>query len=248
MSSSALPNAARDGDLEKVQCLLNQGIDVDSTDEDGNTALIIASNEGHIDIVQLLLKKNAKLDIQATEGGSTALICASAEGHLEIVKALLTKNSNVDIQNQYGCTALLLSSSHGQLEVVRALLEKGAKVDIQDEDGDTALICACRYGAKDGVRVLLEHGADTRIKNKAGKIARDDCTKELAQMLDEVRNIHTSFTILQTFNPTLNLKNIDHSVLVFILFCSKFARSMNPRPRKQVSSQQHKRLSWCWNR
>jgi ankyrin repeat protein len=122
MSSSALPNAASHGDLKKVQRLLNQGIDVDSTDKDGDTALILASEEGHLDIVNLLLEMNAKLDIQATEGGNTALICASAEGHLEIVKALLTKNANVDIQNQYGCTAVMLSSDPGHLEVVRALV------------------------------------------------------------------------------------------------------------------------------
>ena len=104
MASSALPNAAWDGDLQKVRLLLNQGVDVDATDN-GDTALMIASNLGHLKIVQLLLKKNAKLDIK-NKRGDTALTCASAEGHLEVVKALLNKNAKVDIKNEMGCTAV----------------------------------------------------------------------------------------------------------------------------------------------
>ena len=64
-------------------------------------------------------------------------------------------------------------------------------------------MCACRRGRKDCIRALLEHGADTRIKNIVGKIARD-CTKDIVQILDEVRNIPIFFVPL-TFYPTIVL-------------------------------------------
>lgn len=46
--------AARDGDLELVKNLLQKGVDVNSKIE-GNTALHLASQNGHKEVVQILL-------------------------------------------------------------------------------------------------------------------------------------------------------------------------------------------------
>ena len=57
--------------------------------EDGVTALFIASEEGHSDVVKLLLGAEGINVNQADEDGETALYIASQKGHLDVVKLLL---------------------------------------------------------------------------------------------------------------------------------------------------------------
>ena len=62
------------GDAKGVEDLLNEeGIDVNSIDLDGRTALHIAACEGHVEVVKLLLSRKANIDAR-DRWGSTVLI------------------------------------------------------------------------------------------------------------------------------------------------------------------------------
>ena len=80
--------------------------------EDGYTALIWASSDGHGTIVDSLIRAGASVDIQS-EGGWTALIWASRNGHGSIFDSLIRAGASVDIQDMYGNTALIWASSDG---------------------------------------------------------------------------------------------------------------------------------------
>lgn len=71
-----------------AQILLDAGADVNAKNADGWTAIILASREGHTDVVRTLI--TAKADVNAKERGlgQTALMFASENGHTEIVKLL----------------------------------------------------------------------------------------------------------------------------------------------------------------
>ncbi|XP_058103483.1 integrin-linked protein kinase 1-like [Magnolia sinica] len=58
------------GDVKGVEDLLNEGIDVNSIDLDGRTALHIAACEGHADIVKLLLRWRVNIDARDRWGGT----------------------------------------------------------------------------------------------------------------------------------------------------------------------------------
>lgn len=60
------------GDVKGVEDLLNEGIDVNSIDLDGRTALHIAACEGHVDVAKLLLSRRANLDAR-DRWGSTVI-------------------------------------------------------------------------------------------------------------------------------------------------------------------------------
>lgn len=61
------------GDAKGVEDLLNEeGIDVNSIDLDGRTALHIAACEGHVEVVKLLLSRKANIDAR-DRWGSTVL-------------------------------------------------------------------------------------------------------------------------------------------------------------------------------
>ena len=55
---------------------------------DGTTALMLAAQDGHVEIVRLLLESGADKHL-AMNDGRTALIVAPQRGHLEIVELLL---------------------------------------------------------------------------------------------------------------------------------------------------------------
>jgi hypothetical protein len=72
----ALLIASREGIADLVQCLVENGVDVNATDPDGNTALMAASERGNLDIVSILLGKGA--DVRAyNKQGQTALTVVS---------------------------------------------------------------------------------------------------------------------------------------------------------------------------
>ncbi|MGA2093145.1 MAG: ankyrin repeat domain-containing protein [Sedimentisphaerales bacterium] len=70
--------------------MLGKGIEVNTRDRRGETALTMAVQNGNIEIVRLLLEKGADANVKNTDG-ITALIIAAGEGHTEIVKLLLKK-------------------------------------------------------------------------------------------------------------------------------------------------------------
>lgn len=86
--TDALLRAARDGKVDTVKELLTTpGIDVNATDERGDTALIEAARFGHDHVARALLAAGANLKARDKEG-KTPLMLAMAGGHDEVVAAL----------------------------------------------------------------------------------------------------------------------------------------------------------------
>jgi len=141
------------GDLKVVKYLLNKGVNPNLKDKYGQTILMVASDEKHLEVVKALLEK-ADPNIQ-NEDGWTALMLASEWGNLEIVRELLKKKYGVklDITNKKGQTALMLLSADGYYEVVKYFLERGADPNIQDENGMSAIKLAI---SKKHPKVLIE--------------------------------------------------------------------------------------------
>ncbi|MGL4652687.1 ankyrin repeat domain-containing protein [Cetobacterium sp.] len=132
--------------------------------------LIFASQNGHIEIVKLLLEYGADTNIQ-TDTGATALGFASQNGHIEIVKLLLEYGADTNIQTDTGATALGFALQNGHIEIVKLLLEYGAQTNIQANGGVTALICASTMRQIETVKLLLEHGANVNIQTNGGVTA-----------------------------------------------------------------------------
>ncbi|KAF8242055.1 ankyrin repeat protein, partial [Wilcoxina mikolae CBS 423.85] len=82
-------------------------------------------NEGHHEVVELLLSHNAHAD--ATDNsGSTPLHLAVFGGHGTVVKKLLERKVNTEAHEVNGDTALHLAIRKGRDEVVQFLLDRGA--------------------------------------------------------------------------------------------------------------------------
>lgn len=154
------------GDAYVVGLFLEKGMDVDSRDKNGATALMRAAENGHVKVVKLILSKKA--DTNATDkNGYTALMVAAEGRHVETIKALVSAGADVNEKNpKRGTTALMIASAKGNADSVEALIKGGADVNAIDNNGYTALMLAAEKGHMGIVKKLVESGADRKIRNK----------------------------------------------------------------------------------
>ena len=163
-----LLKASENGDVKKIKKIIESEneINFNIQDKDGNTPLILASCNGHDEIVEELVHTRANVNIQ-NKKGYTALIQASENGYLEVVKILINFDADTNVQSNTGSTPLIRTSKNGDREVAVELLKKTeTNVNIKNGRGDTALSLASRNGHTDIVEELLNAWADANIQNK----------------------------------------------------------------------------------
>ena len=108
--------AAWFGDEERVSSLLELGVPVDFQDEYGRTALMSASQEGHIGVVRLLLKARANVNLQ-DKLGWTALSEAVERNNEVLVDLLLTENAQIDCPDMFRQTVLMKAAEKGYIKI-----------------------------------------------------------------------------------------------------------------------------------
>ncbi len=97
---------------EIVKLLLNRGADVDAKGPTGKTALMIAVEEDHYDIVELLRQHRAK-----EPDSDFLLIQAARIGNKASVERLLAEGADVNAERSI---AIILASGKGYPEIVPA--------------------------------------------------------------------------------------------------------------------------------
>jgi uncharacterized protein len=153
-SPDELRQAAMIGDVDTVLKMIERGVDVNAIDQDGRSALHLASFDGFDEVVDLLLDRGA--DPRQVDGkGRTALMFASTGPHLAAVERLLEANSPVDaVDTDERFTALMFAAAEGQNEIVQRLLQAGADPAKRDADGESALDFATTNGHIDAAAMI----------------------------------------------------------------------------------------------
>ena len=128
-------------------CLEELGIEVDTGETSGLTALMVAAWENEPDIVGHLLDAGVSAHSVNAATGDNALILAASLGYVEVIKQLLkVRRLELNHANLNGDTALMLASSGNWPGVVELLLEHGADVNrVNQKHGYTALMLASAY-------------------------------------------------------------------------------------------------------
>ena len=86
----------------------------------GVTAIFVASQNGHLDALEALLKVSDKVNANVLDG-DTALHAATYKGHLDVVRALLAAGAKVNARGCDGATALMIASQDGAAELASLL-------------------------------------------------------------------------------------------------------------------------------
>jgi ankyrin repeat protein len=173
--------AAETSNLAAVKAALEKWADVDARDAAGRTALMTASMDNAIPIIQVLLQAGASVDLQA-ELGETALILA-ASGRGAAIELLLANGADPntgDRDKKRPLMWLVDTQFHRGLdtsESIAPLVRAGARVNDRDAAERTALIWAVTGGGTDfDVRDtvlarLAENGADMNATDSNGETA-----------------------------------------------------------------------------
>ena len=167
-----LHSAARYGDLETVQVLLDYQANVHAhlgaESDQGRTPLREAAYNGRVEVVRVLLEHGAHLGAEDNHGG-TSLHVAVVNWREDAVRVLLEGGANVGAEDNQGRTPLHKAADRGRAEVVLVLLEHGADIGAEDYQGRTPLYDAVDHGRVEIVLALLEHGANIGAKNNRGR-------------------------------------------------------------------------------
>lgn len=105
--------------------------------EQGTTALIIASSKGFLETVNALLAAGADAR-KVSANRTSALHAASAGGRAALIPRLLSAKVPIDGQNAHGDTPLHLAVRSRCLDCARALIASGASRNIRNADGLSA--------------------------------------------------------------------------------------------------------------
>lgn len=130
----SLRKAAQIGDYLSVKNLLALAFDANERGEKGRTALHIAAAEGHVEVVLLLLKVGAEVDM-LDDQQITALIAASDKGHETVARVLLDFGADIHLSDGKQGRPLNYAARGGHEDVVRLLVEKGAHIPTKDKQG-----------------------------------------------------------------------------------------------------------------
>ncbi|MEA1854033.1 ankyrin repeat domain-containing protein [Cytobacillus sp. OWB-43] len=194
--SLQLIKAARDGDKDHLLTLLNIGANINALDDEGNTAVMAATQQNQVEIVQVLIAHGADINIR-NKRLDNVLLYAGAEGLLEIVQLAIQAEADTTITNRYGGIAIIPACERGHIEVVKELLtHSDTDVNHINNLHWTALLEAIILsdGGKthqEIVQLLIDHGADITITDKDGvtplQHARDRGYREMIEIMEKVK-------------------------------------------------------------
>nr|MDO8082437.1 ankyrin repeat domain-containing protein [Candidatus Freyarchaeota archaeon] len=171
--NNKLLEATRNKDLGAIKEAIQQGAEVNATDENRRTALVqVCDYEGNAEIARFLIENGADVNYKA-KYIETPLNYASMYGHVEIVKLLLDAGADVNKKGDYGRTPIMYAVKRVPedkrfFEISKLLLDTGADVNLTNEEGDNVLLELLWEKQVDynTVKLLIDHGIDLEYRTQ----------------------------------------------------------------------------------
>lgn len=160
--------APHDKDFKLINYFISKGLDINSTDANGNTAFNYAAKMGNVATLKTLVEKGVKYT-------DNAMILASQGGRgtsntLEVYQYLETLNINPNAIGENGVNVLhAIVRKEKQGEIIRHFLSKGVDGNKTDNDGNTPFMNATSSSNDiETINLLLANIKDINQQNKKG--------------------------------------------------------------------------------
>nr|XP_006825229.1 PREDICTED: ankyrin repeat domain-containing protein 50-like [Saccoglossus kowalevskii] len=128
-------------------------------DKNQNTLLHLAVEHDYIDLLHLLVDRNANLETK-NKNGQTALDMAVSLNDRIMTEYLINNGADVNCTRKDGTTPLYMAAQGGYEDIVKNLLEANANVNASTDEGDTPIHAAARNGHINVIKMLQVAGAD----------------------------------------------------------------------------------------
>jgi len=151
--------AVRAGDLAKVKAMLDAGVDVNTKNDYGATALVYAAEKGHVNILKLLIERKADVEAKDNFYNATAFTWAMMKDHEEAMALLIKAGAGGEL------AVLNLGISRNKPSLVKAALETGRL-----KQGTLSLTLARVPADKVEIVKLLKHAGAQGEPAKVAKI------------------------------------------------------------------------------
>lgn len=165
-NESSLIEAAKNNEIDEALQLISQGVDVNTVQVDGATALHWAAHWNELTLANQLIEAGA--DVNANnELGVAPLSIACRNGSAAMANALLASGANPETQEPSGETALMACARTGADSALTALLAGGANPNaIELESGQTALMWAASAQQIKAVEKLIAAGGNVNAQSR----------------------------------------------------------------------------------
>lgn len=163
---SALHIAAAEGHCNIVGILLDEGLDVDTTDSEGCTALHRAKC---LELVTLVLERGANIEARDFTNQTPLHAMARLDSEpaaTRCVSLLLSRGADTQVQDLYGRTPLHRAVISSTPEVVTLLLKHNPNTAVEDDNRLTPLHWAAMARRLEIVRILVAAGADITVRSR----------------------------------------------------------------------------------
>ena len=156
---------ASENDLTGVEALFKTDADIHSVDEQGNTALHIASINNNANLVKFLIAQGATTTAQ-NFSGETALHCALKEKSTNVIPILASIGNTIFIEDSNGVTPLEQALKYGSKYLNYIITEHTAS--LVDNNGNTVVHYLVKNGNTEGIEKAIELKHPLSEKNLEG--------------------------------------------------------------------------------
>ena len=154
-------------DRETVLRLLDEGVPVNTTNNERVSLVHWAASGGHVATIRLLIKRGGNVNA-VDKRGLTPLHAAAAQGQTKAVRELISNGASKEaVASTFG-TPLHQATSRGHVETAKAMLEDGCPLDIVNSVGATVLHWAAEGGHVEVVRELIDRGCNVNAVKANG--------------------------------------------------------------------------------
>ena len=216
--------AAKQGHVDIVKVLLQNGADVNAVTLNRKTGLHFAAQFGHVEVVIVLIQNGADVNAVAIYRDTPLLLACNEEYFQFTVAELLIQNgADVNAVNGLKRSALHKAIDRGHFCLVMLLIQKDAGVNAVTSYGQRPLHTVVRKPSFKMdrepvyfVNLLLQHGADVNALDRFRKTALEwthetrkvSCSLELLGFGADIDTVEEPIGILREIKDRLNLLRV----------------------------------------
>ena len=211
--------------MKEVKSLVKQEVDFNRKDPKNNNLSIFTIAAGHTEtpeIISLMLKNGANVNIRDDLGGTPLLGAALSNKSPKVIEILLKNGADINMKTGDGNNALhfAVMYNYRNIDIIKTLIKNGFDVNSKDNMGATTLMKAVAFNENtDVIELLIDKGADVNSVNDNGI----DVLSTAAVQSNNPEIIHFLVNKGAKISSITNNKTPFKSILVFA--------SMNKNPK-----------------